>query len=102
MARATIFDVAELAGVSIKTVSRVVNSEPNVRDSTRVRVEKAVAELSYRPDQSARNLAGNRSPLIGLIYDDPSAYKIPSAGYVIRMQAGALRAGVQSLDYMFA
>ena len=92
MSRATIFDVAELAGVSIKTVSRVVNQEPNVRDSTRERVEKAVEELNYRPDQSARNLASKRSHLIALVYDDPSAYEIPSAGYVIRMQQGALRA----------
>ncbi len=92
VSRATIFDVAELAGVSIKTVSRVVNSEPNVRASTKERVEEAVKELNYRPDQSARNLASHRSHLIGLIYDDPSAYEIPSAGYVIRMQQGALRA----------
>jgi len=92
MSRATIFDVAKLAGVSIKTVSRVVNKEPNVRASTKERVEKAVEELSYRPDQSARNLASHRSHIIALVYDDPSAYEIPSAGYVIRMQAGALHA----------
>jgi len=92
MSRATIFDVAKLAGVSIKTVSRVVNKEPNVRANTRERVDKAVEELNYRPDQSARNLASQRSRLIALVYDDPSAYEIPSAGYVIRLQAGALRA----------
>ncbi len=92
MSRATIFDVAKLAGVSIKTVSRVVNNEPNVRASTRERVDKVVEELSYRPDQSARNLASQRSHLIALVYDDPSTYEIPSAGYVIRLQAGALRA----------
>jgi LacI family transcriptional regulator len=92
MSRATIFDVAELAGVSIKTVSRVANNEPNVRASTKERVDLAIKELKYRPDRSARNLAGNRSHLIGLIYDDPSTYEIPSAGYVIRLQQGALRA----------
>lgn len=92
MSRATIFDVATRAGVSIKTVSRVVNKEPNVRASTRERVDKAIEELSYRPDRSARNLASHRSHLIGLVYDDPSNYEIPSAGYVIRMQQGALRA----------
>lgn len=92
MSRATIFDVAALAGVSIKTVSRVVNNEPNVRETTRLRVDKAIAELNYRPDRSARNLAGNRSHLIALIYDDPSNYEIPSSGYVIRMQQGALQA----------
>ncbi len=92
MPRATIFDVATLAGVSIKTVSRVVNGEPNVRPSTRERVEKAVTELSYRPDQSARNLASRRSHLIGLVYDDPAAYELPTSGYIIKMQQGALKA----------
>lgn len=92
MARATINDVAELAAVSIKTVSRVVNGEPNVRPSTREKVQKAITRLNYRPNPSARNLASDRARLIGLIYDDPGAYKIPSAGYVIRMQQGALRA----------
>lgn len=92
MSRATIFDVAMRAGVSIKTVSRVVNNEPNVRASTQERVRNAIKDLSYRPDRSARNLASHRSNLIGLVYDDPSAYEIPSAGYVIRMQQGALRA----------
>jgi LacI family transcriptional regulator len=92
MARSTIFDVATLSGVSIKTVSRVVNKEPNVRTSTRERVDNAIQQLNYRPDRSARNLASHRSHIIGLVYDDPSNYEIPSAGYVIRMQQGALRA----------
>jgi len=92
MPKATIDNVAELAGVSIKTVSRVVNNEPNVREATRDKVNQAIAELNYRPNQSARNLASHRSRLIGLIYDDPSAYEIPSAGYVIRMQQGSLQA----------
>ncbi|MEL6301671.1 MAG: LacI family DNA-binding transcriptional regulator [Pseudomonadota bacterium] len=90
--RATIFDVAQRASVSIKTVSRVVNREPNVRDKTRQKVEQAIAELQYRPDSSARNLARQRSHLIGLVYDDPAAYELPSSGYIIRMQQGALRA----------
>ena len=87
MARATIFDVAKLAGVSIKTVSRVVNHEPNVRESTKERVDDAIAELNYRPDQSARNLASHRSNLIGLVYDDPSVYELPSSGYIVRIAA---------------
>jgi len=98
MPRATIDDVAELAGVSIKTVSRVVNQEPNVRESTRAKVEKAIAQLHYRPNLSARNLASQRARVIALIYDDPSAYEIPSAGYVIRMQTGLLRA-CRKADY---
>lgn len=91
MAHSTITDVARLAGVSIKTVSRVVNREPGVRDETRARVEQAVAELDYSPNQSARDLASRRAHLICLIYDDPSAYELPSAGYIIRLQAGVLR-----------
>jgi LacI family transcriptional regulator len=91
MKKSTIFDVAKLAGVSIKTVSRVVNHEPNVRASTKERVDKAIAELKYRPDQSARNLASHRSHLIGLVYDDPAAYELPSSGYIIQMQQGALK-----------
>lgn len=98
MTKATIDDVAELAGVSIKTVSRVVNREPNVRESTRDRVKLAIAELKYRPNKAAQNLASHRSRLIVLIYDDVSAYEIPSAGYVIRMQEGALRA-CRTADY---
>ena len=92
MSKPTIFDVAKVAGVSIKTVSRVVNHEPNVRDSTRERVENAIAVLKYRPDQSARNLASQRSHLIGLVYDDPAAYDMPSGGYILDMQQGALKA----------
>ena len=61
MPRATVFDVADLAGVSIKTVSRVVNSEPNVRLSTKKKVDRAIAELNYRPSQAARMLASHRS-----------------------------------------
>ena len=92
MAKPTIEHVARLAGVSTKTVSRVINREPNVRDSTLAKVEAAIEELKYRPNQSARDLAARHAHLIGLIYDDPSAYDIPSAGYVIRMQQGTLRA----------
>jgi LacI family transcriptional regulator len=98
MPRATIDHVAELAGVSIKTVSRVVNREPNVRDATRARVERAIAELNYHPNLSARNLASQRARLIALIYDDPASYENPSAGFVMRMQTGALSA-CRNADY---
>jgi LacI family transcriptional regulator len=92
MPKITIDDVAELAGVSIKTVSRVVNQEPNVREATRKKVEAAIAKLNYQPNKAARSLASHHSHLIGLIYDDPSYYEVPSAGYVIRMQQGVLSA----------
>ncbi|MDC8786504.1 LacI family DNA-binding transcriptional regulator [Roseateles koreensis] len=79
----TIVDVAEQAGVSIKTVSRVLNHEPGVQEKTRERVLKVVADLKYRPKLSARSLAGARSFLIGLLYYDPSA------AFVAGVQKGA-------------
>ena len=82
MMRPTIDDVARVAGTSTKTVSRVLNNEPNVRDSMRQRVLAAVAALKYRPLASARSLATNRSFLIGLLYDNLS----PS--YIMAVQAG--------------
>ena len=64
---ATIFDVARLAGVSHQTVSRVINNHPNVRDSTRERVLKAVKQLRYRPSTAARAMVTRRSRNLGLI-----------------------------------
>lgn len=84
--KVTIYDVAEAAGVSLKTVSRVINKELSVRDSTRQKVTQAIASLGYQPSQSARSLAGNKSFLLGLVYSNPSA------SYVIRAQEGALNA----------
>jgi LacI family transcriptional regulator len=80
--KTTIDDVAEQAGVSIKTVSRVINREPNVRGSTRDKVEGVIAKLNYRPNMSARNLASQRSNFIVLVYDDPtdSPLQLPQQG----------------------
>jgi len=82
--RATIEDVAARAGLSIKTVSRVLNLEPNVRPQTRERVLAAASELQYQPNLSARRLASNRSFVIGLLYDNPDS------DYVMGIQEGAL------------
>jgi len=81
----TICDVAKQAGVSIKTVSRVINLEANVSAATRAKVNEAINVLGYRPNLSARSLAGGRSYLIGLIYDNPSA------SYISELQRGALQ-----------
>jgi DNA-binding LacI/PurR family transcriptional regulator len=59
-------DVAALAGVSVKTVSNVVNDYPYVSETTRARVRAAIDDLDYRPNVAARNLRGGRSGLIGL------------------------------------
>jgi len=79
----SIHDVAALARVSIKTVSRVVNKAPNVSTELRIRVQQAIDELGYRPNQSARRLAGGRSFMIAFLYNNPAP------GYVSRIQMGA-------------
>ncbi|MEL6360667.1 MAG: LacI family DNA-binding transcriptional regulator [Pseudomonadota bacterium] len=70
---ATIIDVAKEAGVSIKTVSRVMNNEANVRDTTRRRVHEAMASLDYTPSDAARSMRSGRSTAIGLLYSDPGS-----------------------------
>lgn len=62
----TMHDVARVAGVSIKTVSNVINDYPHVRPDTRDRVNKAIAALDYRPNLSARGLRSGRTRVIGL------------------------------------
>lgn len=83
---ATINDVARLAGVSKKTVSRVINNSPFVREETRAKVEAVIAAAGFTPDPQARGLAFRRSFLVGMIYDNPSP------NYVVNMQQGVLDA----------
>jgi LacI family transcriptional regulator len=80
--RPTIRDVARSAGVSIKTVSRVLNGERYVRADTRERVQTAVAALGFHPSIAARSLGGKRSFQIGFICDNPNPY------YTYEMQTG--------------
>ena len=72
--RATMREVAALAGVSLKTVSRVVNREPGVSDELVARVERAAEQLDYRPNLTASNLrrADQRTATIGLLVEDVS------------------------------
>ncbi len=80
--RATIKDVSDMAGVSMKTVSRVLNNEKYVSEKTRLRVERAMAELNFQPSVAARILAGKRSYQIALIYDNHSPH------YIHQIQTG--------------
>lgn len=76
-------DVARLAGVSLKSVSRVINGEPHVSSKLRVKVETAITELDFVPDVAARSLAGGRSFTIGVMLDNPSPH------YTIKILQGA-------------
>lgn len=82
----TVDDVAADAGVSIKTVSRVLNHEPNVSEATRQKVAASMARLGYQPNPAARGLARNRTNIIALVYENPSD------NYVVNLQRGALEA----------
>ncbi|MCZ2259712.1 catabolite control protein A [Sporosarcina sp. G11-34] len=70
----TIYDVARVANVSMATVSRVVNGNPNVKPSTRRRVLDCIEELGYRPNAVARGLASKKTTTIGVIIPDISAH----------------------------
>jgi len=69
----TIVDVAQAAGVSPMTVSRVINAENNVRPSTREKVHAAIAALDYAPNPAAQALAGMSQIRIAILYSNPSA-----------------------------
>lgn len=84
--RPTINDIARLASVSKKTVSRVINQSPYVREETRQKISSIIDELGFAPDPQARGLAFRRSFLIGLIYDNPNAQ------YIVNIQQGVLDA----------
>lgn len=86
ISKITISDVARVAGVSVTTVSRVLNGEKYVRADKKKAVMDAAAKLEYQPNVYARSLAGDRSYLVGLLFDEA-----PSGEYLSGMQRGAMR-----------
>jgi LacI family transcriptional regulator len=87
---ATIKDVALLAGVSFKTVSRVINRSPHVKEEVRQRVLRAADSLEYRPHYHARHMRTQRSKVFALLSDDIAT--TPFAGQIIQgAQEAALR-----------
>ncbi|MEO1439160.1 MAG: substrate-binding domain-containing protein, partial [Chloroflexota bacterium] len=95
--RATIHDVAERAGVSYQTVSRVLNDHPSVAEATRARVNEAIKALNYYPNSAARDLAARQSRLIGVISCNLADYG--PTQMLINVEQSARRAGY---DLIFA
>jgi LacI family transcriptional regulator len=89
---ATINDIARLASVSKKTVSRVINQSPLVQEATRARIQAVIDKFGYVPDPQARGLAFRKAFLIGLVYDNPNAQ------YIVNCMEGALEA-VRNSEY---
>ena len=86
---ATIYEVSKLAGVSLATVSRVINKNPQVSDKTRDKVLQAMEQLDYRPNSIAQSLASNRSNSIGIIISELSGsfYGLMTAGIEAELRA---------------
>ncbi|MBQ2260946.1 MAG: LacI family DNA-binding transcriptional regulator [Loktanella sp.] len=98
---ATIYDVARVAGVSAKTVSRVLNRDAPVKAATREKVEAAIAKLDFVPSTAARMMRSNRSGLIGLITgaisqtsDQPASHGLPDLVIVQAVQRGIASSGM--------
>ncbi len=83
--RLTITDIARMAGVSKKTVSRVINHSGLVKDETRERILDIVKKHGYQPDPQARALALRRSTLVALISNQPNPQ------YIVDIQGGILQ-----------
>lgn len=92
---ATLKDVAQLAGVTVTTVSRMLNGRYNVSAKTRARIEDAMKTLGYRPNEVARSLAKKTSNLIGLIV--PSAQNFFFSCVIERVEAHAAAHGCKLL-----
>ncbi|WP_367323434.1 LacI family DNA-binding transcriptional regulator [Streptomyces sp. HUAS ZL42] len=85
----TMADVARVAGVSHQTVSRVLGGHPNVRDATRARVLRAIEEMGYRRNSSARALATRRTRTLGVIASDTTLYGPASTLFALEEAARA-------------
>lgn len=94
MSKPTIHDVARLAGVSIKTVSRVMNGEPKASQATRERVRAAMASLDYSPNLSARSLSASRNYMIAFVFGTYPEFPTLSLQneYIAGLQVGAVTA----------
>ncbi len=90
----TLYDVAEYAGVSYQTVSRVVNQASHVSAKTREKVEAAMAELNYIPNRVAQQLAGKQSLLIGVATSSLALHAPSQIVAAIKSRADQLGASV--------
>ncbi|MHA7819854.1 MAG: LacI family DNA-binding transcriptional regulator [Erythrobacter sp.] len=88
----TINDVARLANVSKKTVSRVINNSELLSEATRQRVQKVIAEIGFVPSLQARALALSRNFIIAIIHDNPNAQ------FLVNVQQGILE-GLAQTEY---
>lgn len=93
----TIEDIARAAGVSVSTVSRILNAKPDVAETTRIRVQRIIDELGYRPQPQAQSLAGGKSRMIALLFPvKPAGFTQLELDFII----GAAEAATER-NYLF-
>lgn len=90
-------DIAKLSGVSRSTVSRVVNNDPHVRESTRRRVQTVISDVNYQPNIAARGLAAGRTRILGLVIPTRVAALFSDPYYPILIQG--ISAACNALDH---
>lgn len=79
----TIYDIAELAGVSASTVSRVINNKAGIKESTRQKVNALLKQYNYSPDENARGLVNKNTKLIGIMLADIRSAHHTDLTYVV-------------------
>lgn len=79
----TIYDIAELAGVSASTVSRVINNKAGIKESTRQKVNALLKQYNYSPDENARGLVNKNTKLIGIMQADIRSAHHADLTYVV-------------------
>lgn len=94
----TIFDVAEAAGVSITTVSRILNNKPDVSKATRQRVQQVIEALGYTPHAQAQRLATRRSRTIALLFPLERALGLLELDFIV---GAAVAAGEENFFFNF-
>lgn len=84
--RMTIYDIAQIAGVSASTVSRVINNKPGIKESTRKRIQKLLTEYDYTPNAAARGLVMQASRFVGILIEDIRVEHHTESAYVIEQE----------------
>ena len=73
----TIKEIAKISGVSVATVSNIINEKGKVSEETRIRVQKVIEEMNYTPNSVAKNLKTKNSRCIGVIAEDMTVFALP-------------------------
>ena len=95
----TLKELAARCGVSIATISNILNGKSNVSDATKERVLKVIEETGYKPNYMARTLRARKTNTVGLIIDDISAFSSPNLieGVLDELEAKGYKAIIETL-----